>query len=316
MSDRQRVETTREDTRRIVVNLMGGVGNQLFQLAAARSLSEGLGIGDIRFINDAPRTGSPNLDSITGRQLPKAVLIDRVWVHRIWMPDRDRLRSRNRQAIIDSARALVQGISSLQFVSDSNLDIFEDRYSSVFLSGFFQSPDWFRGHHREVAEDILTASYGLRASLTALDSVVVSVRQTDYLRLGWALQHSYYREAMIEVGAQVGDPVIVVGDDGSAVESMSHFLMANGYRVLPPPKLGTISVMGDFWIMVAANRLVLSNSSFAWWAAAVGDIYHGPSAHPRLVIVPDPWLPGVNNSDPRLDNWTSVPGAFGSDQMV
>lgn len=89
--------------------------------------------------------------------------------------------------------------------------------------------------------------------------LVVHVRRRDYLWHGWALPFSWY-EQLIEQRSFRN--LILVTDDPAD----PFFWRFRRYH----PTLRSVSADADFDYLLAARQLALSPSSFAWWAAFLG----------------------------------------------
>ncbi len=89
--------------------------------------------------------------------------------------------------------------------------------------------------------------------------LVVHVRRRDYLWHGWALPFSWY-EQLIEQ-SRFRDLILVTDDPADP-----FFRRFRRYR----PILRSQSAQEDFDFLRSARQLALSPSSFAWWAAFLG----------------------------------------------
>lgn len=130
--------------------------------------------------------------------------------------------------------------------------------------------------------------YALPRPLTA-----VHVRRGDYLHHP---QHHpvpslrYYTEAIAAQGAR---SVVVFSDDLEWCRQ--HFGRDVHYFAVPSdtPALRAPRDWIDFFAMSAADALVISNSTFSWWAAWL--------ARTNAVIYPQPWFgPALSYIDPQL----------------
>ena len=127
----------------------------------------------------------------------------------------------------------------------------------IVLKGWFQRYAYFQPH---------TAAIRLwlhRPAGTAdrphPRDLVVHVRRRDYLWHGWALPFSWY-EQMIEQ-RRFRDLILVTDDPTDP-----FFWRFRRYK----PILRSQSAVADFDYLLAARQLALSPSSFAWWAAFLG----------------------------------------------
>lgn len=148
-------------------------------------------------------------------------------------------------------------------------------------AGFFQSLDYFadvqtdvraafepRAHHVE-------AFHTRYAELASTPYVCCHVRRTDYVRDGWELPVSYYRDCL-RLARRDGDlTVVFVGDDLALVER--EFGADPGIRYERNDELV------DLQLLIHAAAVVTSNSSFGWWGSWLGK----PG---RPIYAPKYWL--------------------------
>jgi hypothetical protein len=134
-----------------------------------------------------------------------------------------------------------------------------------------------------------------RLSVCASQKVVaVHIRRGDYLleedNLG-LLDEKYFLSALeaLKADGLSWDKVWIFTDDTHVVTSSFKTLLAShSAEVLIPPK-GSIP-MDSLLLMSEASALVMSNSSFSWWAGRLG--------HPaKKVIAPEPWFRNLENPE-------------------
>jgi len=89
--------------------------------------------------------------------------------------------------------------------------------------------------------------------------LVVHVRRRDYLWHGWALPFSWYERLIEQICFR--DLILVTDDPGDP-----FFWRFQRYK----PILRSQSSDADFDYLLAARQLAISPSSFAWWAAFLG----------------------------------------------
>lgn len=130
----------------------------------------------------------------------------------------------------------------------------------IVLDGWFQCYEYYREHKTRIRK-WLTFDATITAPLIQPD-LVVNVRRTDYVWLGWALPFSYY-EAALERLLPRGGSVWIVTDD----RFDPFFRRFAAWR--PKYFLGTPAEQMLF--MARARRLVMSQSTFSWWATFLGD---------------------------------------------
>jgi hypothetical protein len=84
-----------------------------------------------------------------------------------------------------------------------------------------------------------------------------------------------------------------------------------GFEVEDFEQEPTHSDLDSFLMLATAQHVVMSNSTFVWWAAVIGDQLR---SEPRTVVCPKPWMPArataslpVDRLDLARPNWTLQP---------
>lgn len=274
-------ERTRPLRGRAYVRLKGGLGNQLFQFAAAASVG---GFANVRAIH--LRT-TPQLDlasTVENLVVPWSFL-DRLRLGDVYAnakgwrrafglllrPVRRRAARRTETAGTDVAAAFepprLAGTRPL------------------VLDGYFQHPAWFG----TVEEELLARLAAAAPPRTSPDPITtLHVRAGDYQQLGWMLDWSYYQRALQHLG--VPSRLRVVADDEAVGQEIARRCESEGWEIVGSP--GGTAAIDDFWALSAAERLIMSNSSFCWWAARLGDHRWSDSRGARLVVAPEHWVLG------------------------
>lgn len=138
----------------------------------------------------------------------------------------------------------------------------------VVLNGWFQWHQHFRPHRQRIRR-WLEFDATVRRPVTPPDTVV-HVRRTDYVSNGWALPFSFYEEAL----SRLSDPgQIWILTDDPADPFFRRFARWQ-------PRFSSGTALEDLRFMAAARQIVMSQSTYSWWAAFLGD--------PAEVICPEP----------------------------
>jgi len=120
------------------------------------------------------------------------------------------------------------------------------------------------------------------ARLDMVNSIVIHVRVGDFVQWGkpelggldLSLPASYYANALQALHWK-GEPVIIVTDDPKAAQERLYFI--------PGMTLVHEHMIIDFQVLLHARRLIISNSTFAWWAAWL-------NPHQPKVMAPQYWI--------------------------
>ena len=184
-----------------------------------------------------------------------------------------------------------------------------DARPPLLLKGHFQSERYFahaapvvRGAFKSAPSEVAEARRGITATFGPERPVIaVSLRTgVDYRDVGIVLPVEYYLAAVDECLARIGDAgFIVFGDVPRDAAGFSAMLASHA----PAMSVATISPAAQLHLMATASAMVLSNSSFAWWGAWLGDM---DSADPktRFVLAPDPWVREPSNLVP--ERWITI----------
>lgn len=272
----------------VLVRLMGGLGNQLFQYAAGRAI--------------ALRTGR------------------RLWLDRSWYAGQNQRRYRldafhtQAECVLDTAPWFLRvqrkpwtgsliwplvricpyvgwwPIRERQHGIHMPLDIPPKRH--IVLQGYWQSERYFSDCAKTVLEELSFAK-PMRADDTELarrimkeTSIAVHVRRGDYVcdpviarQLG-TQPAEYYQRAMQRLAEHVADPCFFLfSDDPEWVAANIH---PPGPSVLVSSRKGRTEI-DDLRLMILCQHFIISNSSFSWWAA-----YLSQSPN-KIVIAPRRW---------------------------
>lgn len=280
---------------KIYVEVSGGLANQLFQWAAGQILAHKFGAELLIDGRIARRPWERGLQ--VTRVLPDLAVEPITDVTtRVWSVV-DRL-GHNPRAVAKRIANLVPRpgqVASTYAAAEKLLETGRD----VRLCGYFQEVDQLVLHRDLVAPHI-------RAGIAALSNgfvppadpyIAVHVRRGDYVsvpeylaRFG-ACDAAYFSHAIESLDSAL--PVYVASDDHTWVNSE---LTDNKSRV---ELFEGGNMFADLMLLICAKNIVLSNSTFSWWATFLGD-------HEN-VVCPDPWFndpaddPGL-----RLAGWMRV----------
>lgn len=173
-----------------------------------------------------------------------------------------RLRSHNNLSI-----RLQRKFFSHRLVSHSDrpCEVMKQLKRFRYYDGFFQCPDYFESAHSEIKQAFRITSKAEQRFLhkyTWLSDrpyTAVHIRRTDFLNHSDYLLPMQYFERALEIRKHPEHPVIFVSDDIAFVEE--HFGRRENYY------FEANDAVVDFQIIQNAQHSIISNSTFAWWAA-------------------------------------------------
>lgn len=278
----------------IVVRLMGGLGNQLFQYAAGRQVAE-LNqtelLLDTTFLTDSP-------ENITHREYElKAFNIAAT------VAENADLKSFMGHGFSLKERTTLQLLSlgkRKKFKEDGygfNSALLELR-GNYYLRGYFQSEKYFKAiapmlrKELTLKTEFLPVDASLCEQIKQCNSVSIHIRRGDYIRnLSSMDAHGlcskdYYAKAIACMQEMLGGDLhfYLFTDDENWVRNEMNWdinctLIANKTTV------------EDFYWMSHCRHHIIANSTFSWWAAWLNE-------HPdKKVIMPKRWTSNLKSED-------------------
>lgn len=282
----------------ITAHLMGGLGNQLFQYAAAYSIARQKNVKisvDTSFYQINNQHGGYRLDKLKISELTVA-------------PKKSKKLEWKVKAI---NKLPILGFIDHKIIHEShfkNVNVIAD---DVLLLGYWQNSKYFSAHLQDLKNIFVPISVSSRASADALkmresNSVSIHIRRGDYISNPNALKNhgicsiEYYKQAIGYILETVGKPVFFIFSDDIpwVEENLSKLFSKNDCLYM---KGNTQEE--DLWLMSNAKHHIIANSSFSWWGAYLA------SDETQIVVSPTPWfdIPQRYTSDPSQPKWKRFP---------
>ena len=283
----------------IIVQLKGGLGNQLFQYAAARRLSLMLGV-PLKLDISGYKWRSQRTYELD--QFCIEAGIAKTWEVLLWrVPD---FLTRITRPLGLLPRLVME--KSFEFDS-AILHIQDGRY----LEGYWQSYRYCADVAPQIRRELAVRTPPPDADRTLLErmreceSVCLHVRRGDYASNLAALQYhglctpEYYRTAVEGLAAQLHAPeLFVFSDDMPWVKQHLRFELPTTYV----EHHGVDSAPLELQLMAGCRHFVIANSSLSWWAA-----WLTANENP-IVYAPRRWFadPAINTSDVTPPSWHQI----------
>ncbi|HLN10906.1 MAG TPA: alpha-1,2-fucosyltransferase [Xanthobacteraceae bacterium] len=280
----------------IVVRLYGGLGNQMFQYAAARALSlrsraevkldltefsidplRGYELGNLSVAATPASAADLRRFGLTSRPM--------AWRRRRWLrllawPRAEPMRRQ-------SHFHFDQRIISLR--------------PPVYLDGYWQSERYFADHAETLRRELVPAgpldpaNAAVAAQIDAVNAVSVHVRRGDYVsvrktnRYHGVCSPEYYRRAIAHVRARIAAPHLFVFSD-------DPYWCRNNLQLDAPMTIVDANAPDrghrDMQLMARCRHHVIANSSFSWWGAWLN------AAPDKIVVAPRRWF-NTSRNDTR-----------------
>ena len=272
----------------IRLRIMGGLGNQLFQYAAARYVQERYGINDLVIESKEYQTYRIRNLEIFKFALPGFVI--------------ETQETKQLENIIRNAYRIYQKVYLIchrQFAPSQELTIGKTRYicsttefkcpkvkngQDVFMNGYFVSADIAQEIKGVLFKEIVLldrdgANYKLYQNLIENSmSVGISIRcGDDYVKAGWPIcSKEYYLSGLKLIKEQFPNCRVFVFSDNIDKVRNGHWFEDNDHVVF----VENVDVCESFDLLRMCKHYVCANSSFSWWGAFL--------THSRSPIIIEP----------------------------
>lgn len=292
----------------IIVKLMGGLGNQMFQYAAGRRLS---------YVNNTELKLDlgwfSNIAAInTARKYELAVFC----IQESFATHRETVNFRK-----NPLHAIVSRLISKAIPSRMRRHIYEKHYhfdpdilnlpDDVYLEGFWQCPRYF-----EDIEDIIRKEFTINTApddlnqrmaedIASTESVSIHVRRGDYVSnpvissVHGICPPEYYRSAVETIACRVNQPhFFVFSDDPAWVKKSLLFIEPATFVDYNGPD----KAYEDMRLMGLCKHHIIANSSFSWWGAWLSNNTR------KIVIAPKKWFKDTryNTGDVIPEDWLRI----------
>jgi hypothetical protein len=289
---------------RIIVELRGRLGNQLFQFAVGHALSRRW---NCELVFSARRVGAGELTlpEVIGPRYREASDRDLL---RLGIRDARVRRQVGRYVSSAGAQARARLRRHQLVVNERTPHRFDPRLLAArppyLLRGYFQTERYFADVADEVTDALrLPSPESVLPPDLRRPVVGVSFRRGDYVGNPWALPLRYQETALEQLRDRV-DPgtLLVFSDDAEFAELTVPRLERFGPVRSAQPFLD--SPLDGLSAQAGCDHLVIANSTFSWWAAWLGDRRAG--SRPRIVLAPHGWLGQDADLDVIPDRWHQV----------
>ena len=316
--------------KRVIFPVLGGIGNQLFQLSALANLPAGYErIVDSSLFSDSANFSELVISELEIRQslkfmeFRKTQRLSRRLTGLLIRISSWKSAGITRKIVFAVLITVTQGVLSKRYGSKVSLLVLSDTgynkisisddCNSVVILGYCQSYKYhssidslkncFRSH------STVTDRIGFSPhDLAKMDlPLVVHIRRGDYLlnpQLG-VLSKKYYLENIAHVLKETHAKSVWIFSNNC--ESPLDFIPEQFRAVTRVMNFDKISDLETLEIMKLGHAFLIANSSFSWWAAYLSN------ADSNNIYVPEPWFSGLPTPSelfPR--NWRRLRSNFNS----
>ncbi len=292
----------------IIVRLKGGLGNQMFQYACGRALSE-----------KNKRTLLLDLTSLLHRPSNPSSTVRNYELDVFNIQERFTFLSRLNKKISNS---------NLFYKINSKLDILKDQLEivkkindkemgfdeqffkikgKIYLDGYWQSEKYFKDIEDIIRKEFILKSMGEEANKIKKviekekNSVSIHIRRGDYvnnpktLAIHGVCSIDYYKRAIKYINKKTkGVKFFVFSDDipwvKENLELKNVFFVSNS----------NIKAEEDLFLMSLCKNNIIANSSFSWWGAWLN------KNREKIVVAPQNWFNNKKEKDIVPLSWIRI----------
>ncbi len=276
----------------IVVKLMGGLGNQMFQYAFGKSLALKNQVVlklDVSALDDRTISGEYTIRNYALQNFNITAAI----------ASQEEARLFNKSKIgklLDLLSCFVPFKSKNCYLREPSFSFFENALnapSNTYIDGYWQSEKYFNSIRKQLMDDLIPSnslspqSVFIADKIKNSESVSIHVRRGDYLsipennNLYESCSESYYYEAIKVIVSKFPNATFYVFSDepewfkrnikiDHPVDFVTHNQGENSYE--------------DLILMSYCKHNIIANSSFSWWGAWLNENTN------KMVVAPKKWF--------------------------
>lgn len=287
----------------VVIELTGGLGNQLFQYAFGRSLT----IGDSNELYfDVQKYKWDNLRgfSLNSYQIPYKIVDqqDLMWLHKKSFLGQliNRYKPYYKLHLIEEKT----------FEFDCNFNLFNRKL--CFYKGYWQSERYFSEIRKTILQDLKITTplssetqFHLNKIKKNKNSVSIHIRRGDYVNdlktnnFHGALDLSYYYKSIEFFRSKFENPTFFIFSDDKEFVKKTFSLESN-FEFIQDVKLD----YEELFLMSQCENNIIANSSFSWWGAWLNENEH------KIVVSPNNWFKNEAMQSQTKDlipqNWIKI----------
>jgi len=285
----------------VIVKIIGGLGNQMFQFAYAKALQKkGYDVKiDISVFETYKLHGGYGLDKYTiDLEVASQNEIGKFKAVGLISKIRNKLRIKNSKILKESNR------------------LFDEKYLNIddvkYIDGYFQTEKYFLNirdvilKQFKLKEEISNYSKDIKNQISSTKtSVSLHIRRGDYLtsvnsNIHGVCDLEYYKKAIGLLDEKLGETrYFIFSDDIAWVKE--NLKMDNAIYIDSKEKRIPHE---DIYLMSLCDHNIIANSSFSWWGAWLNQ------NNEKIVIAPNRWFTdekmNVNAKNIVCDNWMRI----------
>ena len=284
----------------IIVNLKGGLGNQMFQYALGYCLSKKKKVPlylDLRLMNEHKIKPSP-------RNVPRDFDLDIFDIEKKEPSKIDLIKTLqffHSYRIRKYVCIILDKLNLFTFYEKKrvfNKRICSNKFKNIYLDGLWQSENYFKDHRSEILKIFNFEKINKKEKntefLSKIDiskSVCLNVRRTDFLSNPEhnVVNIDYYKNSVQEMKKKLGNDIsfYIFSDDLDWCKKNFDFI--NNKNFIEYDYAG-YKFYNYLYLMTCFKNFIIPNSSFAWWGAWLSTQTN------KIIMTPEKWSGLVDES--------------------
>lgn len=294
----------------IIIKISGGLGNQLFQYALAKSLENirklevKIDVSNFKIIS-----GVTKRDFCLDKFNITLKIAEATDFKKINVPYP--LSNNKITKIIFKVLEFFRTKSKKKILVEHDLNYKKSIFNTIdnrYICGSWTSPKYFYNVKNDLIKEIkpnFKISSDLEENLIQIikeNSVSIHIRRGDYIKYQHKfniLPLDYYKKAIEIIKDKIKDPVFFIfSDDINYVkENFEHFFNKNVVYVSD----NKFNDYEEFWLMKSCKNNIIANSTFSWWAAWLNE---NPD---KIIIAPSKYRSDNKSMDDLIpDGWIKI----------
>lgn len=276
--------------KKVIVQIKGGIGNQLFCYAFARSLA---------FKNNAELI----IDNITGFE--KDFVYNRIYMLNHFNISFRKIKKYELFWPLNTyflwfLKFVSNNIkfTNIFYIKEENLD-YNEEFTNInfkkfiYLDGYWQSESYFKDIENIIRKDLKIhppqdlMNQNISNEINKLNSVAIHVRWFDscYTTPTHNITLDYYTKAISKMNKLLKNPHFFVFSDDPIAAKVKLDLYDEKFSFVSHNK-GDSNSYADLWLMTQCKHFIIANSTFSWWGAWLSESKN------KIVITPEITLNG------------------------
>ena len=292
-----------------IVKLQGGLGNQMFQYAFAKSIGDDVLFDNNWFAWAEKKYGKTHM--IYGMDLLNSDLR---------FATQEQIKECLEESAIATKITNFDKVFHIKLLHSKRVyEKVRNRYEpelqkiegNAYYDGYFQTPKYFDKIKQQLINDFIPKKELTPENKKVLDdiqnsnSVAISTRRGDYVKLGYALSAEYYNSALEEIAKRIENPIFYLFSNDMEW-SLKNININNKFKIIPCESFDkNCGYVCGLYLMSKVKHNIITNSTYPWWSAWLNNNQN------RITVAPKGWIktPGIVKStfeDLIPDSWIRI----------